>query len=98
MSENPNLQSRWQQAFDLPDDKKLYFTGFVISISPADVIISLESLGKSIGLLRMPYQVAKTLGQKLNQSIEGFETDTGYTFTSLDEMEKIITKLNKKSE
>jgi hypothetical protein len=96
--EKNEIQVRLERALSLPEDKKFYFNGFTISITPSDVLISLESTHQTIALLQTPHYVAKTLVEKLNNVITKFEKDSDYTFPTLQEMEELVKNLNDKSE
>jgi hypothetical protein len=98
MSDKSKIQQRLQKAINLPDEKKIYFTGFTVSISNVDVMISLERAGEPIAMLHTPHPVAKTLVEKLGNVISSFEEDSGYTFPSIQDMDEAVNKVREKDE
>jgi len=97
LSISDDFKARLNQALALPEEKKFYFNGFAITITPTDVLISLESTHKTIALLKAPHCVAKTLVGKLGSVITKFEQETGYTIPTLEEMEELVKKIDAKS-
>lgn len=67
-----------------PSVPQLYFNGFVNATSNGDVLIILIRNGKPIAALNASYTIAKTLGSKMTELIDGFEKQTGHLLMDMD--------------
>lgn len=68
------------------DERQIYFSGFTITINPAEVRVQLEAFDKTYAQLATSHILAKTLSVKLSALISEFESGTGYTIPTLDEL------------
>ncbi len=81
-----------QGAAELPPDKKFYFNGFTVAISPIDCAIVLNYNNQPVAFLITSYTIAKTLSAHLDGIIKGFEDKTGQRILKLDEIQAILEK------
>ena len=88
---NSNLM-QLQAASELPLDKKFYFNGFTIAMSPIDCAIVLQYNNQPIALLSTSHTIAKTLVAQLNGLISDFEQKTGRDILKLDEIQALLSK------
>lgn len=73
-------------------ERKMYFNGFSLTISPADVIITIQMQDKPLLSLHAPHGVAKTLSIKLAGVIQAMEAIAGQPFLTTDELAAGIQK------
>ena len=93
MSEPVNLNlMQLQAASELPPDKKLYFNGFTVAMSPIDCAIVLQYNNQPIALLSTSHTIAKTLVAQLSGLIGDFEQKTGQGILRLDELLALLSK------
>jgi len=93
MSEPDNINlMQLQAASELPADKKFYFNGFTVAISPMDCAIVLQYNNQPIALLSTSHTIAKTLVTQLNGLISDFEQKTGQGILRLDEVQALLSK------
>jgi len=93
MSEQININlMQLQAASELPPDKKFYFNGFTVAISPIDCAIVLQYNNQPIALLSTSHTIAKTLVVQLNGLISDFEQKTGRGILKLDEIQALLSK------
>lgn len=93
MSEQANINlMQLQAASELPPDKKFYFNGFTVAISPIDCTIVLQYNNQPVALLSTSHTIAKTLVVQLSGLISDFEQKTGRAILKLDEMQALLGK------
>ena len=85
-------QMQLQAASELPLDKRFYFNGFTIAISPIDCAIVLQYNNQPIALLSTSHTIVKTLVAQLNGLISDFEQKTGQGILKLDEIQDLLSK------
>ena len=88
---NSNLM-QLQAASELPLDKKFYFNGFTVAMSPIDCAIVLQYNNQPIALLSTSHTIAKALVAQLNGLISDFEQKTGRDILKLDEIQALLSK------
>lgn len=64
---------------------KIYANGFITGVTHGDVVILLQRNGQSVTMLNMSFTVAKTLAQKLAESITALEARTKTTIMTTEE-------------
>lgn len=72
------------QILNDPSVPQLYFNGFLNATSNGDVLIIVVRNTKPIAVLNASYTIAKTLGKKLNELIEQFESQTDHKIMEMD--------------
>ncbi len=93
MTEPININvKQLQDASELPSDKKYYFNGFAVAISPMDCVIVLLHNNQPIALLSTSHTIAKTLATQLNGLIEDLEKKTQQRILRLDEIQALLDK------
>jgi hypothetical protein len=65
----------------------LYVNGFSTTLGSADVIVVMKHNNKPVALVNMSYTIAKTLSQKLGDSISTLEKLTGNTIMTTDHIQ-----------
>ena len=68
----------------LPSEKKFYVNGFVIAVSPADIVVICQQNGEPVAMLSMSYVLAKTFMERLKTSLEDLETKMGQPILTVD--------------
>src|SRR5689334_2592891 len=91
MAAKHGFEALLQEALDLPDEKKIYFNGFIVSMSPTDAVIVLQNNNKPIAYLNTTHTIAKTLANQLNGIIKNFEKDTKRKIPTLDQIVKAVS-------
>ena len=95
MAEKNDFEKLIQDGFGLSPEKKIYFNGFVVSMTPHDVILVLQNNNQPVAFLNTSHIIAKTLASKLQGIITGFENEAEMTIPTLDEIqEKLLRKSN----
>src|SRR4030067_760756 len=89
--ENYSL-SRLHSASELPLEKKLYFNGFTVALSPIDCSIVLQHNDQTIALISTSHSIAKTLVSQLDSLLSDFEHKTGNVILKLDEINDLLSK------
>jgi len=84
-----------QAGAELPHEKKFYFNGFSIGISPMDVAIVLLHHNQPIAHLSTSHIMAKSLAEATLALIAGQETSTGQKVPTLDELRILLDKQQK---
>jgi hypothetical protein len=92
MVTNQDFENVLQSGLGLPPDRKIYFNGFLISVTPHDVTIVLQNNNQPVVFLNTSHIIAKTLVEKLQELIKNFENDTDTHVSTLDEIEKNILR------
>lgn len=90
MTENPDLDRIIHDGLELPPEKKIYFNGFVVSVTAPDVFIVLQQNNKPVAFLNTSHIIAKTLISQLQVLLEKFEKDTEIPIQTLDDIQKKI--------
>src|SRR4030067_59108 len=75
-------------AFTIPTSPtpSLYFNGFALSITPADVHINVMQDGNVVGVLRMSYTTAKTFAKKLSDGMDFLDKKLEHPIYTIDDM------------
>lgn len=81
-------------ASDVP---RIYFNGFVITLSTGDVACILERHGQPVGIINMSYTLAKTLSTSLTQTITSLEEASHQPIMTTHEVGQYIDVLSKAS-
>jgi hypothetical protein len=89
---NDPLQSQLQAGFELPAEKKMYFNGFTLAVTPSDVVIVLQQNNQPVALLNTSYVIAKTLVIKLGDLLKNFEEKTEQPILTLDQINSAVSK------
>jgi uncharacterized protein (DUF1499 family) len=92
MTQDSEMMKMLQDGLNLSSDKKIYFNGFTLSITPSDVIIVLQRDNQVVTFLNTTHIIAKTLMVKLQSALEGFENDTEFHIPNLDNIVEILKK------
>ena len=93
MSEaTPPFQSVLLAGFELPPEKKIYFNGFAVALSPMDCTIVLQWHNQPIALLSASHTTVKTLISQLGGLIDDFEGKTKQPILMLDEIQALMGK------
>jgi len=89
----PNVyQEQIQRAMELPPEKKFYFNGFSIAISPMDVAIVLLHNNQPIAFLNGSHIAAKSLATAMLGLFNGFEKETGQTVPTSSQVTSGLSK------
>jgi hypothetical protein len=96
MAAIPNFETLLQEGLNLPEEKQIYFNGFVVSLSPTDAIIVLQKNNKPIASLNVSHSLAKTLVGQLGGIIENFERETNIKIPTLEQVAEAIQNAEKK--
>jgi hypothetical protein len=96
MDNQNELNNRISKSMNLPSEKKFYFNGFIVAISPSDIAIGLEVNGEPVLLLNTTIPVAKEFVKILNDTINNHEKKMDFEFPSLHDLEMRIEKNNAK--
>ncbi|MBI5290401.1 MAG: hypothetical protein HY872_00805 [Chloroflexi bacterium] len=80
------VQAQLQAGLDLPQEKKLYFNGYTIAMTPTDIVLVLMFNNQPVATLNTSPTIAKTLGKVLDALIKDYETRTGQKVLTLDEI------------
>jgi hypothetical protein len=90
-------QTILKSATDLPDDKQLYFNGFVFGVgNGGDVILVLTRNGKPNVLLQTNIMIARNLANKLSEIMDGLEKDMGQRILTNEQFSMMLK--NKETE
>ncbi len=93
MSDTTDInQLQLQAAAELPPDKKFYFNGFTIAVSPMDCAIVLLHNNQPIAFLSTSHTVAKSLAVGIDGLVRGFEEKTGLRIPTLDEARALLER------
>jgi hypothetical protein len=87
MDEKPQYEGIIQAGLDLPSEKKIYFNGFTVSVTSADIIIILQHNNIPVAFLNASHTIAKTLASQLMGVIETFQNDSGTEVLTLDDVQ-----------
>ena len=79
-----------QMALDNPNAPKIYVNGFQIASTNADIIIATQQNGRPVGVINMPFEIAKTLVEKLGITIGDIEEKTKTEFLTTDEFNSAL--------
>jgi hypothetical protein len=88
MAEKTDFTKTIQGGLSLPPERKIYFNGFAISITPSDVMIVLQNNQEPVAVLNTSHSIAKTLITKLGSLINSYTKDSGIQVYTLDEIQK----------
>ncbi len=87
MAEPKNIHAvQLQVGAELPPEKRYYFNGFTVAMSPMDCAIVLLHQDRPIAFLNTSHMVAKTLVAALDTLIKDFEEKSGQQILKLDEL------------
>ena len=89
---------RIEKAKNNPEVPKLYFNGFSIVFNATDATLLLEKMGAPVALFNMSYTTAKSLTNKLNDSMSKFENVVKQKILDIDEVIEHIQENNKNHE
>jgi hypothetical protein len=95
MAADPSFETLLQEGLNLPDEKQIYFNGFVVSMTPTDAVILLQRNNKPILSLNLSHTLAKTLATQLLGVIQSFEKETKLDIPTLDRVNEAIQNANK---
>lgn len=88
MSEGIDFEQRIVEGLKLPDERKFYFNGYTVSITPQDVIIILQKNNQPFAVLNTSHSIAKTFVEALSKLIEDFEKRTNHEILTLSDYEE----------
>jgi hypothetical protein len=71
----------------------IYFNGFQIGISNADVNLIIAHNGKPIAQISLSYTTAKTLGEQLLEAIHDLERESKHTIMSIEDVASFLSKI-----
>jgi len=80
------FQAQLQAGLELPADKKFYFNGYTIAMSPSDILIVLLFNNQPVATLNTSSIIAKTLMKSIEGLITDYEKRTGQRVLTLDEV------------
>lgn len=89
---SPDLNKQIRTAIEDTAVPEIHFNGFINAIGQGDVLIVLTRHGRPIMKLSASYTVAKTLAQKLAQTIAHLEQQTGNTIMTVNMIEQAMHK------
>lgn len=78
----------------LPDEKTLYFNGFVVAVGMGDVIITLTRNGQPAVTLNASYSVAKTFAASLGGTIQKFEAACDHEIMTVTKISAAMEKIS----
>lgn len=81
-----------QIALNDPNVPKIYFNGFQIGTSNADVLIVAQQNGRPAAVLNLSYELAKTLVSKLGLVVERIEGMVDSKFLTTDDFDSADKK------
>ena len=84
-----------ETALTSQDIPHIYVNGFVNALSNSDIIVVLERHRSQVAVLSMSYTTAKSLAQKLSETIAAFESATGQTIMTTDFVNEALSKQSK---
>ena len=74
-----------------PNLEKVYFNGFTNALGAGDIIITLYLNGTPTKVLNLSYTVAKTLCQKLSETVDQLEKQSGISILTTDDVAKALS-------
>ena len=90
---NDNSGKNIDQGISIPDNiEALYFNGFTMGVSAADVVIALQVNGKPSVVLNTSFTTAKTLGEGLINAISELEKRTETTIMTTHSVDAAMNK------
>ncbi|MFP4502928.1 MAG: hypothetical protein ACLFTT_18190 [Candidatus Hydrogenedentota bacterium] len=92
MSEEEKLEQEAIAVTSSEDVPAVYFNGFINSLSNGDVMIILKRNNRPVAVLNASYTVAKSLAQKLSQTIAYLEDATGNPIMTTDTVRSDLEK------
>lgn len=75
----------------LPIDRKFYFNGFSLAISPTDISILIQQNNQVVALITTSHAMAKTLMINLTNAINDLEKNIG---TQILTLEEVVNRIN----
>lgn len=75
------------------DVPKIYFNGFSTFMGNSDVVIVLQNNGQPTAVLNTSFTIAKTLVQRLNDTITYLEKSSGNAIMTTDQVDQAISKI-----
>jgi hypothetical protein len=91
---NEQIEDRATKALSSDNVPKLYINGFIIFFGQGDIGLVFEQNNKPTATVNMSYTLAKTLVEKLGNTIRDFEEKTGNIIMTTD---YIAQKMNQES-
>jgi len=92
MPENDSFQAQLQAGSDLPSDRKFYFNGYTIAMTPTDIEIVLQLNNKPVATLNTSLTIAKMLAIVIDGFVKDYESKTGQRILTLDELKASLSK------
>lgn len=96
MTEPTNFDKRVQLGLQLPDEKKFYFNGYTITLSPQDVVIVLQNNDQPVAFLNTSHTIAKTMVEALSKLLDDFEKASKHEILTLGEYEERLKNVDTK--
>ncbi|SRR5260221_658049 len=76
---------------DLLERDLFYFNGYQIAVALGDLAITLTRNGRPVATLNCSYTVGKSFAGNLQNAIHDFETKTGHTLMTVEDITKLTT-------
>ncbi|MBC8236015.1 hypothetical protein H8E77_41240 [bacterium] len=97
MSEQ-QLDEQIKRALEEKEIPRIHFNGFISSLGLGDMMVILTQAAEPVAILNMSYTVAKTLAEKLGNSIVTLEQKSGNTIMTIDDIKEIFARDNNDTE
>ena len=81
---------------DLPPEKRIYFNGFLCTLTPADAFITLQVGLDQVAVVYASHTVIKTLAIKLGELVSALEKSTESQILTTDDVARAMSKLRAK--
>ena len=80
------------QVATISQPPELYFNGFQLGLSNADVYLTIAHNNQALMRLSLSYTTAKTLGEKLIQAITLLERESNNKIMSIEDVSGVLKK------
>ena len=84
----PDLAAQIRQVIADTTIPEVHFNGFINAIGQGDILIVLQRHGRAVLKLSASYTVAKTLAQKLGETIADLEKETGHVIMTTEDIQR----------
>ncbi len=86
------IEDRINKALGASEVPKLYVNGFIIFLGQADVGLILQTNAQETAVVNMSFTLAKTLVEKLGDTMRDFEEKTGTIIMTTDTVREKTTE------
>lgn len=82
--------NEFNAALDNPNVPKIYFNGFTVVTSNADISLLGMRNGRPAGVFSMPFEIAKTLVEKLDAAVKAVEDGTSTKILTTEDVDRAM--------